>query len=318
MDGVGDLDVVIPTRDRPRQLTACLNALAGQKSCRFGVIVVDDGGSQPASDSVPDDLLRRLRITFVHNETSIGAGASRNRGVEASDATHVVFLDDDCIASADLICRHLHALAGQPVVSLGPILSPPGRRMPVWTHWDADRLEREYDLLATGRRSPDWSHLYTGNVGVRRADFLSAGGFDPRFARQEDIELGHRLARLGCRFEFDPGAVVWHDSDRSLRTWTRIPAASATFDVLMDRLDPESHRLSTVRGDLATRHWALRIVRHIGATSVARRGCVAAAIGTGRLLHALRADRLALLAFSLVWDLTYTSALRDATPESRS
>lgn len=317
MNGVGDLDVVIPTRDRPRQLDACLNALADQNFDRFGVIVVDDAGSTPAADSIPDDLLCRLRITFVRSDTSIGAGACRNRGVEASDADYLVFLDDDCIACAELIGRHRAALAvNDPVVSLGPILSPPGQRMPVWTHWDADRLEREYALLATGRRSPDWTHLYTGNVGMRRADFLVAGGFDPRFARQEDIEMGHRLARQGARFEYDPAAVVWHDSQRSLRTWTRIPAASATFDVLMDRLDPESHRLSTVQQDLGARHWALRITRHIATVPAAQRGAVAAAIGAGRLLHAVRADRAALSAFSLVWDLTYTRALHDATAES--
>jgi GT2 family glycosyltransferase len=317
MNGVGDLDVVIPTRDRPRQLAVCLNALADQKFDRFGVIVVDDAGSAAAEDLMPDALLRRLRITFVRNDTSIGAGACRNRGAAASDAAHLVFLDDDCIACAELIGRHRAALDGSdPVVSLGPILSPPGQRMPVWTHWDADRLEREYALLATGRRSPDWTHLYTGNVGLRRADFLVVGGFDPRFARQEDVELGHRLARLGCRFEFDPAAVVWHDSERSLRTWTRIPAASAAFDVLMDRLDPESDRLSTVRKDLGTRHWALRITRPIATVPAVQRGAVAAAIRVGRLLHAVRADRPALWAFSLVWDLTYTRALRDATAES--
>jgi GT2 family glycosyltransferase len=319
MDGVGDLDVVIPTRDRPRQLAACLNALADQTSGEFGVIVVDDAGASPAAVSIPDELLRRLRIKFLRNDISIGAGACRNRGVEASGVANVVFLDDDCIACAELIERHRIALAaGGPMVSLGPILAPPGQRMPVWIHWDADRLEREYDLLAAGRRSPHWAHLYTGNVGLRRVDFVAVGGFDPRFARQEDMELGHRLAQLGCRFEFDPAAVVWHDSERSLRTWRRVPAASATFDVLMDRLDPESHRLSTVRRDLGNRHWALRLARHIVAVPSARRGTVAAAIGAGRLLHALRADRPALSAFSLVWDLTYTRALRDATAEMRS
>jgi GT2 family glycosyltransferase len=317
MNGVGDLDVIIPTRDRPKQLAACLTALADQKYDRFSVIVVDDAGSMPAADSIPADLLRRLQITVVRNDTSLGAGASRNRGVEASDAAHLVFLDDDCIASAELIGGHQAALAvSDPVVSLGPILSPPSQRMPVWTHWDADRLRREYDRLAAGRRSPDWTHLYTGNVGLRRADFLAVGGFDPRFARQEDIELGHRLALLGCHFEFDPAAVVWHDSERSLATWTRIPATSATFDVLMDRLDPESHRLSTVREDLGTRHWALRITRHLAAVPGAQRSVIAAAIGVGRVLHAARADRAALAAFSLVWDLTYTRALRDATAES--
>jgi GT2 family glycosyltransferase len=311
-----DLDIVIPTRDRPRQLSKCLDALAQQRAERFGVIVVDDGGATPASHLVPDDVRDRLRMRFVRNETSIGPGASRNRGVQVSNATHLVFLDDDCVASPELIGRHKAALAASDhVVSLGPILSPPGQRKPAWTHWDADRMKRNYDSVANGQRSPDWTLLYTGNVGLQRADFVAIGGFDLRFSRQEDIELGYRLTRLGCRIQFDPEAVVWHDSERSLRTWTRIPAASASFDVLMDRLDPESLRLSTVREDLGTRHWALRVARHFASVPAAQRGAVAAAIGAGLLLHAVRADRPALSAFSLVWDLTYIRALRDATAE---
>ncbi len=316
ISGSRDLDVVIPTRDRPRQLAICLDALAKQRGEHFGVIVVDDGGATPASHLVPDDVRGRLRIRFVRNETSIGPGASRNRGVEVSNATHVVFLDDDCVASPELIGRHQAALtASDHVVSLGPILSPPGQRMPAWTHWDADRMKRNYDRVANGQRSPDWTLLFTGNVGLQRADFVAVGGFDLRFSRQEDIELGYRLTRLGCRFQFDSEAVVWHDSGRSLRTWTRIPAASASFDVLMDRLDPESLRLSTVREDLGSRHWVLRVARRITSVPAAQRGAVAAAIGAGRILHAVRADRPALSAFSLVWDLTYTRALRDATAE---
>jgi GT2 family glycosyltransferase len=307
---------VVPTRDRPDQLTGCLRALFEQQFDRFGVIVVDDGGSTPAAHLLPDHLLERLRIRFVRNETSVGAGASRNRGVDASDARYLVFLDDDCVAAPELIGRHRAVLAAEDhVVSLGPLMSPPGQRLPVWTHWDADRLEREYDRVTSGQRAPDWTLLYTGNAGLHRADFRAVGGFDSRFARQEDIELGYRLARLGCRFAFDPHTVVWHNSNRSLRTWTRIPVASASFDVLMDRLDPESDRLSAVRKDLGARHWALRIARRVAYLPAAQRGTIATAIGAGRMLHAMRADRPALSAFSLVWDLTYTRALREATAE---
>jgi GT2 family glycosyltransferase len=311
-----DLDVVIPTRDRPGPLAKCLDALADQRFDGLTVIVVDDGGSTPASHRLPHHVRDRLRIRFVRNETSIGPGPSRNRGVEVSAAPYLVFLDDDCVAGPELLGRHRAALAaGGPVASLGPILPPPGQRVPAWIHWDADRMGREYERLARGQCSAGWTHLYTGNVGLRRADFQAVGGFDPRFARQEDIELGYRLAQLGCRFEFDPAAVVWHDSDRSLRTWTRIPASSALFDVLMDRLDPESDRLSTVRKDLGARHWALRMARCMTLVPAVQRSAVAAAIGAGRVLHAVRADRPALSAFSLVWDLTYTRALRDATAE---
>lgn len=303
------LDVVIPTRDRPERLAATLRALARQDCTDFGVIVVDDGSRTPLA-AAPDGLT----VRFLRNARSLGPGLSRNRGVAASVARDIVFVDDDCVADPALIGHHRAALAGDgPVVSLGPILSAPGRRLAPWTHWDADRLEREYRRIEQGRAVADWTHFYTGNAGVRRRDFLAVGGFDGRFARQEDVELGYRLARLGCRIGFDPRAIVVHDSDRSLQSWTAIPAASARFDVLMDRLDPESTRLQTLRASLATRHWALRAARRVTAPPLARRCAIAGAIAAGRALHAVHADRAALSAFSLVWDLTYWAALQDAT-----
>lgn len=308
-----EVDVVIPTRDRPSQLLTCLKALGRQGFKQFGVIVVDDGGTVPAEQLVPDLVRRRLAVRFIRNAVSIGPGPSRNRGVEASKAPFVVFLDDDCVADPALLACHRAGLADGPVVSLGPILSPPGRRLPVWTHWDADRLGREYERFSSGQGSPGWSHLYTGNVGLRRSDFVTVGGFDRRFARQEDVELGYRLARLGCGFRFDPAAVVWHDSDRSLPTWARIPAVSARFDVLMDTLVPDSNRLAEVREDMAMKHWALRLTRRITRAPLMRRSTVNAAIGMGRILHAVRVDRAALSAFSVVWDLTYCQALEEAT-----
>lgn len=304
---MNDLDVVIPTKDRPDHLAATLAALAGQDTDGFGVIVVDDGGATPAADLAP----AAPNVRFVRNATSIGPGPSRNRGVDESGARCVVFLDDDCVAVPDLISRHRAALDGQ-TVSLGPILSPPGQRLPVWMHWDADRLEREYVKIAAGECAPEWHHLYTGNVGLRRADFLAVGGFDQRFSRQEDVELGYRLGRLGCRFVFDTGAVVVHHSDRSLASWLRIPAASARFDVLMDELVPDSARLAGVDAELEHKHPALRVARRAASTPRLSRAVVSAAVATGRALHAARVDRAALAAFSVVWDLTYRDALREA------
>ncbi len=313
------LDVVIPTRDRPAQLAATLTALIWQVSSDFGVLVVDDGGAAPAQESVPQHLRDGLRIRFLRNGTSIGPGPSRNRGVAASEARYVVLLDDDCIGVPELIARHRAALSrsNRPVVSLGAIMPPPGQRLSVWNHWDADRLAREYVRLRNGVATPVWTHLYTGNVGLRREDFIAVGGFDSRFRRQEDLELGYRLGRMGCRFEFDSDAVVFHDSDRTLEAWMGIPAASARFDVLMDRLDPDSARLSSVFADLDSRHWALRLARRFVRTPAGRRHAIRGAAAVGQGLHAMRADRAGMAAMSVVWDLTYCEALRQAlaTPE---
>lgn len=307
------VDVIIPTRDRPSQLAATLSALAAQDFTDFGVIVVDDGSARPVQHDLPTPLMSALPIRFVRNVASIGPGLSRNKGVHTSTARFIVFLDDDCIADPQLIGRHRSELTrvDGPVVSLGPILHPSGQRLSVWNHWDADRLEREYARLGEGA-PPTWTHVYTGNLGLRRADFLAVGGFDGRFARQEDVELGYRLAAHGCHFAFDRQAVVYHDSNRSLRTWLRIPAASAAFDLLMDDADPESDRLEWVITELDAKHWALRAVRRSIQAPAARRSTVRLAVAAGRALHAMHADRLALPAMSVAWDLTYCEALREA------
>lgn len=312
-----DLDVVIPTRDRPDQLLVTLDALTRQGCADFGVVVVDDGSESCVEDVIPAALREELGIRFVRNEQSVGAGPARNRGVSHSQAPYVVFIDDDCIAGPHLIQRHYEVLssANEPIVSLGPILSVSGRRLPVWSHWDAVKLDRVYTELAAGRLAPQWNHLFTGNVGLRRDDFAAVGGFDERFPRGEDVELGYRLDRYGCRFTFDDEALVQHDSQRSLQSWIRIAAGAAKSDVEMQRRDPESQRLAMVTDQLATRHWALRLTRRILGGPIAGRFAIGGALGAGLLFHAIRADRMAFAAVSVVRDLTYWRSLQDALPQ---
>lgn len=307
------IDVVIPTRDRPGQLIATLEALARQSRSDFGVIVVDDGSHFEVETACPPALRTSMRIRFVRNAVSLGAGSARNRGVENSRARYMIFIDDDCIATPDLVGKHYDVLSrmDSPVVSLGPILSVEGRRLPVWSHWDAYQLEREYAKLANGTAHAGWGHLFTGNVGLRRSDFLAVGGFDERFPRGEDTELGYRLAVQGCRFEFDSDAIVFHDSRRSLRSWLGIAAAAATSDVEMQEREPESDRLAMMTRQLRSRHPALRMTRRLFGGPIAARYAIWAALAIGLALHAARADQLSFYAMSVVRDLTYWRALQE-------
>jgi GT2 family glycosyltransferase len=277
------------------------------------VIVVDDGSRAPVAP--PAVALGASRALLVlRNEEAMGPAASRNRGLEAGEAPVVVFLDDDVIAHPELLARHRDVFVRRPgpVVSIGSLRPPPGARLPPWDRWQADRLAREEGRLARGEADASWTHLYSGNVAVRRVELQAVGGFDPLFARQEDVELGYRLSRVGCRFVFEPTAVVWHDARHSLADWLRIPAASAAYDELIDRLRPESGRLRAVRDELAGRHWLLRAARRALVATALDRPAEYLAIAAGRILHRAGAGRVGLLAFSLVWDLEYHRALRGA------
>ena len=251
----------------------------------------------------------------LRNESPAGPAASRNTGVAAGEAPYVVFLDDDVRPAGELLARHADVFARHPgpVVSIGALLPPATGGLAAWDDWQADRVAREHRRLARGEASPSWTHLYTGNVAVRRVDFVEVGGFDDAFARQEDMELGFRLSQVGCRFVFEPAAVVWHEDERSLSSWLRLPAANARNDVLMDRLRPESDRLRSVQEDLRGRHWLLRLARRVlGRPALSERSARLAA-WAGSSLYRLGARRPALAAFSLVWDLEYHRALVEAT-----
>jgi GT2 family glycosyltransferase len=310
-----EFDVVIATRDRPLLLKACVEALERQTLDRFRVIVVDDGSGIPVAGSLPSLSGGHRSLVVLRNESPVGPAASRNRALETAGAPYLLFLDDDVRAHRELLVHHRAVFARRPgaVVSIGSLRCPPGARLPPWDLWQADRLAREEARLIRGEATPSWSHLYAGNVAVRRADFEAVGGFEPALARQEDVELGYRLARLGCSFVFEPRAVAWHDARHALTEWLRIPAANARCDVLIDRLQPGSCRLDAVRRGLRERHWLLRAARRASSRPRASRAAERLAIAAGRTLHYAGADRQALLAFSLVWDLEYTRALAVAT-----
>jgi hypothetical protein len=143
---------------------------------------------------------------------------------------------------------------------------------------------------------------------------LLVGGFDERFPRGEDVELGYRIAAYGGRFTFHSEAIVRHDSQRSLKAWMAITTAAAVSDIAMHQRDPESNRLSRVSEQLDSRHWALRLVRKALGGPIAGRCAIVGALGAGVLLHAIRADQLAFSAISVVRDLTYWRSLQEELP----
>jgi GT2 family glycosyltransferase len=314
-----DIDVVIASRDRPARLAACLEALVRQTFKRFRVIVVDDGSTFPVANTLQAGLDKRHSLLVLRNESSKGPAASRNRGVAAGEARFLLFLDDDVRVHPELLARHYAVLDRnpRPVVSLGSVLPPADTPLAPWDLWQADRLAREHARLSRGDGVPTWTHVYTCNVALRRADFTAVGGFDVSFARQEDIELGFRLSQLGCRFVFEPAAVAWHYAEHSLADWLRLHSASAHYDALIDRLRPESSRLRSVREDLHRRHWLLRVARRGLRHPTVSRRAVRLASMAGGALHRAGAERLALPAFSLVWDLEYNRALAEAASDPR-
>ena len=149
----------------------------------------------------------------------------------------VLFVDDDVVASAELVARHVesHRRHGPGVVVIGPMLTPPDVVLSPWVQWEQDMLYRQYDAMLAGRYPPTPRQFYTGNASVARAAVIAAGGFDTRFRRAEDIELAYRLEEAGLRFVFDREAAGHHYAERSFASWLQNACDYGESDVIFVR-----------------------------------------------------------------------------------
>ncbi|MCC7362941.1 MAG: glycosyltransferase family 2 protein [Dehalococcoidia bacterium] len=308
-----DVTVVIPTFNRHARLARTLRSLAAQTVQGFAVIVVDDGSTPPVEGSIPAELRAALRITVLRMAGNGGPARARNAAVQAADTEFVAFIDDDVDASADWLAALLRAMGseGRNVV-FGPLLAPRDWRPTPWNLWEARTLAREYTNMRAGAYEPTWRQFFTGNALVRRADILAAGGFDERFTRAEDIELGHRLWRLGCRFVFEPKAVGWHYAHRSLESWLNIPRQYARFDVVLDRFYPELGWLAVIERESEYRGLPAKLARRVGGVPAARTAIRWSGVRAARLLQRAGFSGPAVKALSLVYDIEYHAALRAA------
>lgn len=304
------VSVVLATFERRASAERLLGQLAAQTldPDRFEVVVVDDGSTLPAAQWL-GELRLPFRLTALR-QPNAGAAAARHRGVLSARGELVVILDDDMQVAPGFLEAHLapHQEHGRLVV-VGRIRASAGlARMPLFERFHQDLLDR------WSTRPLHGDALYTGNMSLRRSDYLAVGGFDTSFERAEDIDLGLRLERSGVAMLFSEAAQAVHESDHTdFAAWRRRATSYGRCGVRLARKYPE-----LVRAD----PWA-----GFFGNAALKRPLVAAALlhpAIGRLLSAaahasaLSADRigltrLALRLTSLLWELEYFGGVRQET-----
>jgi len=307
------IDVVIPTKDRPEALRACLEALAQQTQRAVNIIVVDDGSIVPAADGLPPELLARLRITVLRHPVSRGPAAARNRAIRHGQAPYIAFIDDDVRCEPDLLERQLERLreGSDRDVIIGPLATPPDWDPTPWNLWEARQVDVEYGRMSRGEYTPTWRQFHTGNAFLARRTIEDAGPFDERFTRAEDVEFALRASLRGHRFVFNADAIGWHYSYRTREAWLRIPRAYADFDVLLARMHPDLNWLRTIARERRQRHPVLRLARVVSRIPRVRPSMVGALTSGAELLYRPARgfrQRLAMALLSIAYDVEYEAA----------
>ncbi len=236
------LSVVVPTYDRrgilERTLPSLLGRTGGRRACEI-VVVVD--GSRDGTLEMLDRHRREAGLRIVAQENR-GLAAARNRGAREAAGEVLLFLDDDMIASRDLIAAHLeeHSRPGERVVFGALGLADAPRRSFLKEGVETWGREMDARLSEPGRRFR-FDDCHFGNASISRTLFLRAGGFDEGFLRfgNEDYDLGWRLIQSGAEMLYSPRALAKQIYEKDLPRWLHDCYCVGLADVALVRKHPD-------------------------------------------------------------------------------
>lgn len=230
------ISVVMAAHDSASTIGAAVTSVLWQTHTDLELVVVDDGSTDatPAIVEAFDDP--RVRLLRQDNA---GAGAARNRALEACTGELVSILDSDDI----MFAQHLEALlaawrtAGPRAVSTAnSYWLLPGGIDPAHT-----RHKGRFPAPARQRMSLLEQNYLSPMSLFPRAMVEEVGGFDTTLARSEDWDLWLRAVFAGYR-------VVHQPRPLSLFTWGRSTMSTAR-DLVFEAEQTILGRMST-RPDL--------------------------------------------------------------------
>jgi glycosyltransferase involved in cell wall biosynthesis len=103
-----DVSVVVPIYDKEKYLRQCLTSVLSQEGVALEVICIDDA-STDRSLQVVAQFEQDSRVRLVRNATNIGAGWSRNIGIQIARGRYLQFTDADDLLPPNSLGRLLSA-----------------------------------------------------------------------------------------------------------------------------------------------------------------------------------------------------------------
>ena len=267
------VSLVMSTRNRARKLDACLGAIE-KLTCRLAweVIVVDNGSADETPRLLDEfSVCAKMSVT-VAREAKPGLSRALNRALELARGKIIVFSDDDCYPSPDLLDRTLEAMEQRRLDYMGGRIEL----------FDADDAPITIQTELQPLDIPPMTYIRPGllqgcNMAVRRTVFDRIGLFDPLmgagglFRSSGDVDFLQRASLAGFVGGYAPSALTFHHHGRrgadvsQLRR--RYAVGRGAFYAKILLLNPRfAFRLlcerrasaGTTIGLLKTVYWALR------------------------------------------------------------
>lgn len=193
------ISVQICTYNRKESLSKVLLSLFDQTLSpdAYEVVLVDDGSTDGTEDLVKE-LDPPYHLQYIRQNNS-GLATARNKGIREAEGEYILFIDDDVLADRRLLEEHLLAHLRYPHSVING-----------WVN-HVVRMERPQSPRFT-LQDISTAFFWTSNVSVKKEYLLQVGLFDESFKEYgwEDLEIGHRLRKLGLKSRTNKRARAYH------------------------------------------------------------------------------------------------------------
>jgi glycosyltransferase involved in cell wall biosynthesis len=179
--------IIIPTRNRAKELLATLQSICKQTTLANAEIIIIDNGSTDDTAQIVEDFRTQLPMVYDYNDIP-GLLTGRHRGAEISKGEILCFLDDDVELNPNFIANLLATFENNQNVQLatGPCLphyevGPPEWLSYFWDNTSQGKYCAWLSLLDFGDQmiEIDPNFVWGLNFSIRKNVFIELGGFHP-------------------------------------------------------------------------------------------------------------------------------------------
>lgn len=215
------VSVIIPAYQAAGTIGRTLGSIVIQSVKPLEVIVVDDGSDDGTIEAAENmrETMSGINLMILRQDHK-GAGAARNKGLEAATADYVAFLDADDEWLPEKLARSLEEIrrTNSVLVSHNYLLhESSGREIAV------EKCDKNFQ--APGDRFVNLykkGYIATSAVVAKREAILAVGGFDESLPTAQDFALWLALLKKpGTPFHiFSDVLIRYHITDGSISSHT--------------------------------------------------------------------------------------------------